>query len=108
MKIIKFVLATVAASCLAFAGIARAQGLPANAIETINVAQQGADISVRIDLKEPLQQPPAGFSIANPAKIAFDFPATANGLGKNSQPVNEGDLRSLNVLFRSGSAPVWF
>ena len=98
MKIIKFVLATVAASCLAFAGGARAQGLPANAIETINVAQQGADISIRIDLKEPLQQPPAGFSIANPAKIAFDFPSTANGLGKNSQPVNEGDLRSLNIV----------
>jgi type IV pilus assembly protein PilQ len=98
MKIIKFVLATVAASCLAFAGGARAQGLPANTIETINVAQQGADISIRIDLKEPLQQPPAGFSIAIPAKIAFDFPSTANGLGKNSQPVNEGDLRSLNIV----------
>jgi type IV pilus assembly protein PilQ len=98
MKILKFVLATVAASCLAFAGGAGAQGLPANAIETINVAQQGADISIRIDLKEPLQQPPAGFSIANPAKIAFDFPSTANGLGKNSQPVNEGDLRSLNIV----------
>ena len=98
MKIINFAKAAIAATCLACTAIAHAQGVPANAIEAINVAQQGGEIAVKIDLKEALQSPPAGFSIANPAKIAFDFPSTANALGKNSQTVNEGDLRSLNVV----------
>ena len=98
MNIIKFAVAAVAATCLAYIGGAQAQSVGTNTIEAINIAQQGADIAVKIDLKEPLMQPPAGFSVANPAKIAFDFPLTANGLGKNSQIVNEGDLRSLNVV----------
>jgi type IV pilus assembly protein PilQ len=69
-----------------------------NAIEAVNVAKQGNDIAVRIDMKEPLSSPPAGFSVASPARVAFDFPSTTNGLGKNSQLLNEGDLRSLNIV----------
>lgn len=98
MKVKNYVVAAIAATCLAFVGVTYAQGVVTNTIEAINVAQQGGDIAVKIDLKEALQVPPAGFSIANPAKIAFDFPSTANGLGKNSQALNEGDLRSLNVV----------
>jgi len=97
MKFINYSL-VVASACLAFVSPLKAQTLPANSIESINIAQQGNDIAVKIDLKEALTSPPAGFSIANPAKIALDFPSTANGLGKNSQVVNEGDLRSLNVV----------
>ncbi len=98
MKVINYALAAVAATCLALAGIAQAQSVANNAIEQINVGQQGGDIAIKIDLKEPLQLPPAGFGIANPAKIAFDFPSTANALGKNSQTVDTGDLRSFNVV----------
>jgi type IV pilus assembly protein PilQ len=36
--------------------------------------------------------------VANPSKIALDFPLTANGLGKVSQVLNEGDLRSMNIV----------
>ena len=97
MKFINYSL-VVASACLAFVSPLKAQTLSANSIEAINVAQQGNDIAVKIDLKEALTSPPAGFSIANPAKIALDFPSTANGLGKNSQVVNEGELRSLNVV----------
>lgn len=86
-----------ASACLALLTPLRAQEA-ANAIEAVNVAQQGSDIAVRIDLKEPLSSPPAGFSVANPARVALDFPSTANGLGKSSQLVNEGDLRSLNIV----------
>ena len=98
MKVINYALAAVAVTCLAFVGVTQAQGIAANSIESVNVAQQGGEIAIKIDLKEALQSPPAGFSIASPAKIAFDFPSTANGLGKTSQTVNEGDLRSLNVV----------
>lgn len=86
-----------ASACLALLSPLKAQEA-ANAIEAVNVAQQGSDIAVRIDMKEALTSPPAGFSVANPARVALDFPSTANGLGKSSQLVNEGDLRSLNIV----------
>src|SRR5260370_41191529 len=38
------------------------------------------------------------FRIANPARIAFDFPDTTNGLGRNSQDIGEAGLRSVNVV----------
>ncbi len=97
MKFIKHALATLAV-CLALSPSARAEVLPSNAIEAVNVAQQGNEVSLRIDMKEALSAPPPGFSVANPAKIALDFQSTANALGKNSQVFNQGDLRSMNVV----------
>lgn len=97
MKFIKHAMAALLV-CLALAPAARAEALPSNAIEAINVAQQGNEVSLRIDLKEALTTPPPGFSVANPAKIALDFQSTANGLGKNTQVFNQGDLRSMNIV----------
>lgn len=97
MKIINYSLVAISA-CLLLISPLRAQTPQANSIEAINVAQQGSDIAVRIDLKEALTSPPVGFSIANPAKIALDFMSTTNGLGKSSKAVNEGDLRSMNIV----------
>ncbi len=97
MKLLNYTL-LAASACLALISPVRAQNVPANAIEAINVAKQGNEIAVKIDLKEALSVPPAGFSVANPAKIALDFPSTANSLGKNSQILNEGDLRSMNIV----------
>jgi type IV pilus assembly protein PilQ len=72
--------------------------LPANSIEAINVAQQGGVVTVKLSLKEPLTTPPVGFAVANPARVALDFPATGNGLGRNAQTVDAGGLRSINVV----------
>ena len=69
-----------------------------NSIEAINVARQGDDIAIKIDLKNELLSIPASFSVTNPPKIAFDFPGVSNGLGKNAQVLNEGDLRSFNIV----------
>ncbi|NJD24414.1 MAG: type IV pilus secretin PilQ [Betaproteobacteria bacterium] len=98
MKLFNHAIAAVAAACLALAGPVVAQTVATNTIEAINASPQGAEIAVRIDLREPLQVSPAGFSVANPAKIALDFPGTANGLGKTSVAFNEGNLRSVNVV----------
>lgn len=99
MKFAKWVMAVMAASCLALNGAVEAQDEAAkNSIDNLTVAQQGSDTLVKIDLKEPLTVPPAGFSVANPARVAFDFPGTANALGRNAQVVNEGDLRSVNIV----------
>ena len=56
----------------------------ANTIESITANQQGANIIVKINFKVALVKPPVAFSITNPARIAFDFPNTANGTGKNT------------------------
>ncbi|MDR1996570.1 type IV pilus secretin PilQ [Azonexus sp.] len=96
MKMIKTAL-LAASACLALITPLRAQE-EANAIEAINVAQQGNDIAVRIDLRQPMAAAPAGFSVASPARVALDFPATVNALGRNSQVLNVGDLRSYNVV----------
>jgi len=70
-----------------------------NRIEAINVAgQQAGQVVVKITLAQPLANPPAGFAINNPPRIALDFPNTVNGLGRTSQDIREGDLRSLNIV----------
>src|SRR4051794_24941609 len=79
----------------AVSGLALAQQ---NSIESVNVTQAAGQIMVRMTMKQPLSAPPASFTVANPTRIAFDFPGTANNLGRNSQDVNEGDLRSLNLV----------
>ena len=94
------VLALAASMVMAIAALAQGAGAdPANSIETINVAdQQGGNIVIRITLKQALANPPAGFTINNPPRIAFDFPGTSNALGKNVQEVGEGDLRNMNIV----------
>jgi len=101
MKLINYATA-VAAICALMASPLRAETPAANAIEAVNVAQQGNEIAVKIDLREALASPPAGFAVANPAKIAFDFPGTANALGKTTEMLNQGDLRSVNVVQVAG------
>jgi type IV pilus assembly protein PilQ len=71
----------------------------ANTIESINVSPvSGGKIMVRVTLKEAPASAPAGFTVNNPPRIAFDFPNTTSGLGRTTQEVGEGDLRSINVV----------
>jgi type IV pilus assembly protein PilQ len=74
-----------------------AQGAP-NSINALNVTSQGGRTLLRLTLKEPLKNPPASFTVANPARIAFDFPNTINALARANQEVNEGELRSVNLV----------
>lgn len=75
-----------------------AEPTPTNSIDTLTVAQQGGNTVIKLVLKQPLVAPPSSFSIANPARVVFDFASTANGLGRTMQQVNEGELRSLNIV----------
>ncbi len=90
----------VAILLAASAALALAQGAaaPANSIENLEVSTQAGVTLLKLTLKQPLAALPGNFSIVSPARLAFDFPATENGLGRNSQQVNEGELRSLNVV----------
>jgi type IV pilus assembly protein PilQ len=70
-----------------------------NAIESVNVSpQSGGRVLIRVTLRQPPANPPAGFTVNNPPRIALDFPATANAMGKNVHEVSEGDLRRINVV----------
>jgi type IV pilus assembly protein PilQ len=69
-----------------------------NSIENFDVTQSGGQVLIRLTLKNPIEAAPGSFTIANPARIAFDFPDTTNGLGRNSQDIGEGVLRSMNVV----------
>ncbi|MDD3355107.1 type IV pilus secretin PilQ [Zoogloea sp.] len=71
---------------------------PANRIEKLVAAEQDGNIILKLTLAQPLAAVPASFSVASPARIAFDFPDMANGLGRNSQTLNTGELRSANIV----------
>ena len=80
---------------LAGTGAALAQ---ANSIESFDVAQQGGNIVIRITTKEPLKSAPPSFTVASPPRIVLDFASTVNALGRNSQDVGQGELRSMNLV----------
>jgi type IV pilus assembly protein PilQ len=69
-----------------------------NSIESLEVTQASGQVLVRVTLKNPLETTPGSFTVANPARIALDFPGTANALGRTSQDVGESVLRSMNVV----------
>ena len=74
-----------------------------NSIEAIDVtALQSGRVAVKITLKQALANPPAGFSLNNPPRIAFDFPSTANALGKTTQEFDKSGLRSINIVQAGG------
>ncbi len=104
--IIRLVAAVATAWSLSFAGAAYAQSAAANmnavevanAIESVSVVRQGDGLLVKVSLKKALQGELGSFSVANPARVAIDFPATGNASGRNSQVFNEGELRSVNIV----------
>ena len=69
-----------------------------NRIEKIVAAEQGGNVVLKLTMAKPLAAAPGSFSVASPARVAFDFPDTGNGLGRNSQQLNAGDLRSVNIV----------
>ncbi len=93
----KIVFLIVALGAGLVSGMVLAQGQP-NSIESILVSQQGGEVLVKVTTKTELSAVPANFSVASPARVAFDFPATGNALGRSAQSVNEAHLRSYNVV----------
>jgi type IV pilus assembly protein PilQ len=69
-----------------------------NAIESVTGSIQGGSEVIRIDLSQPLAAVPTGFTIQVPARIALDFPGVTNALGKSNIDINQGNLRSVNVI----------
>jgi type IV pilus assembly protein PilQ len=69
-----------------------------NIIEKVDFsALSGGRVSIRVHLKEPIANPPAGFTLNNPARIALDFPKIGNGLEKNNIVNEQGALKSVSL-----------
>jgi len=73
-------------------------GRAETSIEAVTGSVQGGTEIVRIDLSEALTAPPTGFAIQSPARIALDFPGVANGMGRSTVDVNQGNLKSVSVV----------
>lgn len=58
----------------------------------------GGKLVLKVELKNALVNTPAAFTINTPPRIAFDFPNTANGLGKSAQEFGQGELRGVNIV----------
>ena len=67
-------------------------------VQAVSSQSQGGVEVVRIDFSQPLQAVPAGFTIQAPARIALDVPGASNGLGRNTIEINQGNVRSVNVV----------
>jgi len=99
---ILLVTAVAASSGQAFAQ----DGAAANSIERIDATQTSVGVFLTIQLKEPLTVTPTSFSVTNPARVAIDLPLTVNNLGRSSVEINQGDLRSVNVVQAQGRSRV--
>ena len=74
------------------------EGAFSNNIESIDFSPlSGGRVSIRIKTTEPLANPPAGFTLKSPARIALDFPGTGNGLNKNNIKSEQGVLKSVTL-----------
>ena len=69
-----------------------------NAIESVAASIQGGVEVVRVEMTQALTALPTGFTIQSPARIALDFPGVNNAMGRSSVDMNQGNLRSANVV----------
>src|SRR6516162_1741051 len=76
------------AFALAVAGVTFAQGT--NSIDALTVSKgSSGNTIVRFTMKTPPANPPAGFAIASPPRIALDFMDTGNGLGASQRTLDD-------------------
>src|SRR5205807_5534002 len=86
-------------AALVILGIGHALAQAGNSIEGLTVSKGSSGRTVvKFTLRAPLANPPAGFAINNPPRIALDFPDTASALSSNQRPVDSPTLRSLNFV----------
>ncbi len=94
------------AACAAVAGAQTPAADVNNAIERVDASQTPTGVVLSIEMKNPVQGVPASFSVANPARVALDIPASVNAVGRNLIEMNQGDLRSVNIVQAQGRSRV--
>jgi type IV pilus assembly protein PilQ len=70
-----------------------------NSIEQVSVTRGASGFTiVRFTLKSPPANPPAGFAVAAPPRIALDFFDTTSALASNQRAVDDPALRSMQFV----------
>ena len=96
----KFLQASLLAGLMLLSSLSLAeeQSSLSNKIETIDFSTlPGGRVAIRIKTTQALTNPPAGFTLNNPARIALDFPNVANGLAKTNISADQGALKSVTL-----------
>ncbi len=84
----------------------RAEAVPLNALQEISYAGlPGNQVQVTFKLTQPVSTP-ASFTIDNPARIAFDLPATKSDLAARSQSIGIGPAKSVTAVEVKGRTRV--
>ncbi|HET7261712.1 MAG TPA: AMIN domain-containing protein, partial [Casimicrobiaceae bacterium] len=97
------------AGVLALAAAGVALGQTANSIEQVSVTRGASgNTIVRFTLKAAPANPPAGFAVVSPPRIALDFMGTTSSLPSNQRAVDDPALRSLQFVEAGGRTRVVF
>ena len=78
----------------------------ANTIESVTSALQGSTTFLRIAMKQTPGGSPVGFSVANPPRIALDFPNTDFRSQQNTLELTQGDVRNVAIVQASNRSRV--
>lgn len=85
-------------SYLPISALAEDQSELTNKIEKVDFSALAAGrLAIKVQTSQPMANPPAGFTLNNPPRIALDFPGTANGLSKSNLSVGQGALKSVSL-----------
>ncbi len=69
-----------------------------NRIEDLQVTEYAGTVYLRLLLQHPPAEQPKSFSIASPARVVVDLPATGNALGRSEHRFEQGELRSADIV----------
>ena len=69
-----------------------------NTIESVTSSMQSGNEVVKIDLTQALTEVPKGFAIQTPARVVLDLPNVASGSIQSAVNINQGNVRSANVI----------
>lgn len=100
MKVFQHTAVAVCIACLTTAAFAQ------QAIRSVTGSLQGGAEVIRVDLAEAPTVLPTGFATQSPARIALDFPGASNATGKNAVDINQGNLKSANVVEAGGRSRI--
>lgn len=85
-------------SYLPINALAEDQSKLTNKIEKVDFfALAGGRVAIKVQTSQPMANPPAGFTLNNPPRIALDFPGVANGLAKSNLDAGQGVLKSISL-----------
>jgi type IV pilus assembly protein PilQ len=74
----------------------------AASVQSVTGSVQGAGEIVKIEFSEPISTEVTGFAIQSPARIALDFPGVTNAMGQSLVEIQQGNLKTANVVEASG------